>query len=92
MWIGATDEAYEGTFMWRTTGQKVDFSKWALGEPNNANLLGTDTGNCVEIMYQNTENGYRWNDNWCGFAQVYVCERITPRKPPGSLLCSYAQL
>lgn len=74
--------------MWRTNGKRVDFSKWALNEPDNANLDQTDTGNCVEIVFEKTENGYRWKDNWCGYAQAYVCEGITPRELGGTLLCS----
>ncbi len=35
-WIGLTDEAVEGTFVW-VTGEPVTFTNWWPGEPNNGN-------------------------------------------------------
>lgn len=34
LWIGLTDEAIEGTFVW-TTGETVTYTNWAGGEPND---------------------------------------------------------
>jgi hypothetical protein len=33
-WIGLTDQAVEGTFVW-TSGEPVSYTNWAPGEPNN---------------------------------------------------------
>jgi hypothetical protein len=35
MWIGLTDQAAEGTFVW-ISGQPVTYTNWFPGEPNNA--------------------------------------------------------
>lgn len=34
-WLGATDAASEGVWVW-VTGEPVEFSRWIAGEPNNA--------------------------------------------------------
>ncbi len=34
VWIGATDEVTEGTFLW-TNGATLTYSNWKAGEPNN---------------------------------------------------------
>ncbi|MBU1692860.1 MAG: hypothetical protein KKC51_02740, partial [Verrucomicrobia bacterium] len=35
VWLGATDEAKEGTWRW-VTGENWSYSRWAAGQPNNA--------------------------------------------------------
>ncbi|MEQ8329920.1 MAG: right-handed parallel beta-helix repeat-containing protein [Longimicrobiales bacterium] len=64
-WIGLSDAATEGTFVW-VTGEPFSFSNWSVGEPNN--LAGEDY---VE-MFSNLE----WNDapNAHGFTTSYLVE------------------
>jgi hypothetical protein len=44
-WLGATDEAVEGTWVW-VTGEPFDYTNWGPGEPNNSHpddpALGED--------------------------------------------------
>src|SRR5262245_38168310 len=35
LWIGLTDQAKEGVFVW-TSGEPLTFTDWSAGEPNNA--------------------------------------------------------
>jgi RNA binding exosome subunit len=51
-WIGATDEAVEGTWEW-VTGEPWDYTNWASGEPNNC------SGIEHYLMYR--ASGF-WND------------------------------
>lgn len=90
VWIGATDEAFGNIFKWRTTGKSVVFTNWGIGQPSNTYQLGKGYEHCVEIVYY-PDQGYRWNDYACVAAQSYMCERITPRKPPGTLTCTFSQ-
>jgi hypothetical protein len=63
-WIGYTDQAYEGMWVWvdGTSGHTY----WADGEPNNA-------GNedcAIDNWY-----GERWNDGVCSNPLPFICER-----------------
>lgn len=57
LWIGLNDVASEGHFVW-SSGELVNFTRWAPGEPNNA-LTDED----FVTMYQpgHSQAG-RWND------------------------------
>jgi N-acetylneuraminic acid mutarotase len=62
-WIGLTDSATEGTFLW-VTGEPFSYSNWNAGEPNNGvGLAGTppEGEDFVEIFAAKV-----WNDNWNG--------------------------
>jgi parallel beta-helix repeat protein len=50
-WIGLSDAAYEGVYVW-VTGEPFNFSNWALGEPN-----GLPNEDFVEIFASG-----KWND------------------------------
>lgn len=66
VWLGATDNDLEGTFVWVTGERLVDtFENWNGGEPNNS---GGE--NCLEMRADGL-----WNDKECGTGLQYVCER-----------------
>jgi hypothetical protein len=70
-WIGLTDAATEGTFLW-ISGELLSYTNWDAGEPNNQ-LEGEDY---VEIF----ASGF-WNDqidSGAGLIQGYVVEYPTP--------------
>ncbi|XP_039429135.1 lectin subunit alpha-like [Culex pipiens pallens] len=76
-WLGGSDLAEEGTFVWAPTGRLVTFAAWAENEPNNVN--GTE--NCIEIIHNTYVNiRWQWNDHDCrGFTTYFVCESVTDR-------------
>ena len=46
LWIGMTDEAEEGTWVW-SSGEAVTYTNWASGQPNNNdNWYGGTDANC----------------------------------------------
>ena len=53
-WIGFTDAAVEGTFVWMN-GDPVTYVNWASDEPNSEGSFGEE--DYVEIFF----NGF-WND------------------------------
>ncbi len=63
-WIGFTDEAEEGKWVW-VTGEPVTYTNWAYGEPNNQG--NEDFG---DISY--SSNGPKWNDSQGGTNALYV--------------------
>ena len=65
VWLGATDAAEEGTWVW-VNGEDWSYEHWAPGEPN-------DTGNedCLQLY----RTGQRtWNDTRCDATLHFVCE------------------
>lgn len=53
-WIGATDAATEGTFVW-VDGEPFVYTNWWGGEPNNV-------GNEDFVAYDFRSGGWAWND------------------------------
>lgn len=64
-WIGLSDNALEGTFVW-SDNTPLDYTAWAGGEPNNAG--GNE--NCAHLW---EAAGGQWNDNVCAQTMKYVC-------------------
>ncbi|MEQ9188569.1 MAG: GEVED domain-containing protein [Cryomorphaceae bacterium] len=63
-WIGLTDGAAEGTFVW-DNGEAFSYSNWSGGEPNNA---GNE--DCVQYYYT---TGF-WNDVLCSNSYPGIIE------------------
>ena len=72
-WIGLTDSANEGTFVWQS-GEALTYTNWSAGEPNN--LLGED---CVEV-YTNA----KWNDLECHGQILYQRQYVLELDAPSS--------
>ncbi|MBU6172006.1 MAG: hypothetical protein KGQ87_11030, partial [Verrucomicrobia bacterium] len=66
LWIGATDEATEGTWRW-VTGEPFVFTRWETGQPDNLNNsdyaavagdLGGTSGKWYDYRATTTRDGY----------------------------------
>jgi len=81
-WLGGTDAAAEGTFVW-VTGEPFTYTNWWPGEPNNS-------GNEDFIAYD-FRGGWAWNDvpdSIPDLVRGYLIERavtVTPVSEPASL-------
>ncbi|XP_078613677.1 alpha-N-acetylgalactosamine-specific lectin-like [Branchiostoma floridae x Branchiostoma japonicum] len=65
-WIGLTDEATEGLWVWDDGTLLVGDGIWGTKEPN-----GGTRENCVHIY---PDKDYRWNDSTCPSSYYYMCE------------------
>ena len=64
-WLGATDEAIEGTWVWQYSRQ-VAVPNWMENEPNNH---GDDGEQCSALF----TNG-KWVDFSCDGSLPFICE------------------
>ena len=64
-WIGFSDIATEGDWVW-TTGEDVVYTNWDVGEPNDSN----DGEDCAEMWSGEGE----WNDNACDLERHFFME------------------
>ena len=78
-WMGATDEAQEGTWKW-ITGEEWNFSQWMSGEPNNA-------GGVEHYLQANLpgQSPRTWNDLPNAALLPYLLEIETPASGNNSL-------
>ena len=71
MWLGATDNAREGHFVWETSRTPMTYNNWHRGAPDN--LRGIE--NCVQML----KSTGTWNDLPCNITdsrlhQDTMCE------------------
>ena len=67
VWIGGTDAASEGTWVWSPSNTPLSYTNWYAGEPN-----GRTHENCL-MKYTNQYGGL-WNDARCTAKYKYVCQ------------------
>jgi len=76
-WIGINDKAQEGIFTW-SSGETVEYTNWAQGEPNNA-------GGMQDYGWLQFEDG-RWDDEGnigiSGIAEIKLAPNNTPTGLP----------
>lgn len=68
-WIGASDLASEGNWLWLPSKQKFSYSNWAPTEPDNINYYE----HCALI---DLHRGYKWSDANCEERRNFICETI----------------
>ena len=69
-WLGATDEAVEGTWQW-VTGEPFSYTNWAPGEPTNAGLDGSPEN---ALSFWGPSYPGQWNDVPTWVLRPFVCE------------------
>ena len=74
VWIGGTDTASEGAWVWSPSNTPLSYTNWDSGQPGNQ---GED---CIQAYSAN--NGV-WHDYPCAWKEKYVCQQ--PSLPLPSL-------
>jgi len=57
-WIGLTDVAEEGTFVWVSDFSAPEYTNWGPGQPDDEN----NNEDCVLLW---SKSGLQWNDDLC---------------------------
>ncbi|OWF46013.1 perlucin-like protein [Mizuhopecten yessoensis] len=73
-WIGLSDWALEGNFIWVPEGLTPLYTNWGPGEPDNDHK----DQHCT-IIY--TQEHYQWYDRTCNQQYSYICEKTTSANP-----------
>ena len=74
MWMGANDIWSEGQFKWVSNGQRLVFTDWYSGEPNNSGPSKNE--DCVHMKKRSGgKTEYKWNDVTCADSNHYICEK-----------------
>ncbi len=74
LWIGLTDIAVEGRYVWNSTGDVTTYTFWVNGQPNN--YYNQDY--CV----LNSDEIGRWHDVHPTYEAASMCEQtLTPTLP-----------
>ena len=70
-WLGLTDTAVEGRFVWQSNLSLAGYTFWTNGEPNNSGGNENCGGIDKEVNYR------RWNDANCDTTATYyaLCQK-----------------
>ncbi|XP_061171815.1 perlucin-like [Saccostrea echinata] len=68
-WLGATDIMSEGDWQWALTIERVSYTNWAPGKPNNLH-------NVEHCLKTEGDNSFLWNDDDCETHNYFVCETL----------------
>ncbi|XP_069122566.1 perlucin-like protein isoform X2 [Argopecten irradians] len=69
-WIGGNDMFVEGDWRWIHSDQRVNYTNWHHGEPNNYHHQGED---CM-LVFINSRQLYKWDDRQCTEKHNFICE------------------
>ncbi|XP_033102553.1 alpha-N-acetylgalactosamine-specific lectin-like [Anneissia japonica] len=68
-WIGLSDRAKEGSFVWTDNKKEGSYTNWKRSEPNNH---GNE--DCAHVLKDSDGKILLWNDTECHRTLSYVCE------------------
>ncbi|XP_063431478.1 perlucin-like [Mytilus trossulus] len=68
-WLGGSDMAEEGSWVWAKSGQPLTYTNWQHGNPDNGN---DGDEHCMDLR---EDHHWQWGDNNCDEHFYFVCER-----------------
>ncbi|XP_046581087.1 perlucin-like [Haliotis rubra] len=78
IWLGGSDLLVNQEWLWTNTLDRIQYSNWKPGEPNNAGSGSSVTEDCLALM---TSDSYEWNDAPCTDRMYFLCERELESNP-----------
>ncbi|XP_052778675.1 galactose-specific lectin nattectin-like [Mya arenaria] len=69
-WLGGTDAVSEGEWYWANIVEKIMYTNWKQGEPNDNHAHTNHHQDCLAIY---SETGL-WDDGWCETQHNFICE------------------
>ena len=76
VWIGGTDAASEGTWVWSPSSTPLSYTNWHPGQPSNSG----GNQNCLSFNWGSPAG--KWDDDQCWPKRKYVCQTPPPFLPP----------
>ena len=74
IWLGGNDLEREGNWIWQSSGNDIEYTRFQTGEPN-----GGMYENCLTVSQ---ENGV-WGDWVCtNTLNLHICEKPAPSPKP----------
>ncbi|KAG5865470.1 hypothetical protein JTB14_023585 [Gonioctena quinquepunctata] len=71
-WSSGTKLVDDKTWIWLSTGKRVEYTHWQPGVPNNKNAK------CIQLIQQRNK-GLMWNDLACTTALHFICQSPTKK-------------
>lgn len=69
-WIGGTNLGNGPHYYWMGNKTPMNFTNWLERQPDNKG----NHSHCIEIR---ADYGLKWNDQWCGTLNNFICEELT---------------
>ncbi|XP_053688594.1 C-type lectin 37Da-like [Sabethes cyaneus] len=70
VWLGASDLARTGIYVWHDTGVRIRFAQWKAGEPTGGQE------HCLNLYYWPQQRfNWTWNDAPCEISLYAICEQ-----------------
>ena len=88
VWIGGTDAASEGAWVWSPSNASLSYTNWGFGQPNDYNN-GED---CLMFNWRRGRSrppytAGQWTDMPCASHAKYVCQTACPVPQIGRASC-----
>jgi len=68
-WIGINDKETEGTWVYNSDGQTIEWSNWRSGEPDDGS-----NSNCVTTWGSSSDTKGFWSSDPCYGIRFFICE------------------
>uniref|UniRef100_A0A182MQ36 C-type lectin domain-containing protein n=1 Tax=Anopheles culicifacies TaxID=139723 RepID=A0A182MQ36_9DIPT len=80
LWTSGNDLGEEHQFIWTSTGDRIVFDRWSVGEPNHVKLNDCTIEHCVVLQHYEPPlpggANYSLDDRFCQNEYFFMCESL----------------